>query len=603
MLCLNLRVLASTMIVCLSLAPVCAMAQHGGGGGVAHGTAPSSVPMPSNVDPRPTFMTGTTTARAENEGRIEFKSEVVLVQFPVIVTDKSGQHIHNLKKEDFEARENGKEQKITAFEEVTANRTPLPAVKTADGAFRNLATATGEQPRSITIVALDTVNTPLLDQTSGRKELLKFLAKNLDSSQAIGLVVITSKGLEVIHGLTGDSKDLMEALNKVSSENPVMTGLSVDAQVAAVTGDVPVSNPSSGDIWRMMENFATQGDAPVATFRQEAAIETTMNAFLGIAWSLEGISGKKSVIWATGGMPFYLDSPSTIPGGYLSTLYERTLAVLNESNISVYPVDVRGLLNYSLEAEPSRRGLPNSGQTRANEAMSQATNRSWLNTSTTDSLRDFAAMTGGRAFYNNNDTAGLFKQAADDSSSYYLIGYNLDTKNTKPGWRPLKVKLRDKEKEKGSEVRTRTGFLVTNATINPDFARKSDLDYAIVSPFDSTGLPVTVRWLGTSADGDKKKVQFGLQVPPNALTLGTQNLLSFDYRAMAYGAKDKKQGGSMSKSVSGNIPADRVSIFQAQGVGLKNEIELAPGDYLIRFVVRDDITGRVGSVSAPITVN
>ena len=308
------------------------------------------------------------------------------------------------------------------------------------------------------------------------------------------------------------------------------------------------------------------------------------------------------MIWATGGMPFYLDSPSTIPGNNLSSLYVRTLTVLNESNISVYPVDVRGLLNYSLEAEPVRRGLPSNGQSRANEAMSQATNRSWLNTSTTDSLRDFAAMTGGKAFYNNNDTAGLFKQAADDSTSYYLIGYHLDTKNTKPGWRPLKVKLRDKEKEKGADVRARTGFMVTNATVNPDLTRKSDLDFAIVSPFDSTGLPITVRWLGTSTNGEKKKVQFNLQVPPNALALGT-NLLSFDYMAMAYGAKDKTQGGSMSKTVSGNIPADRLSIFQSQGVGFKNEIELSPGDYLVRFVVRDEVSGRVGSVSAPITVN
>jgi hypothetical protein len=73
--------------------------------------------------------------------------------------------------------------------------------------------------------------------------------------------------------------------------------------------------------------------------------------------------------------------------------------------------------------------------------------------------------------------------------------------------------------------------------------------------------------------------------------------------AMAYGAKDKKQGGSRAKTVSGNIPADRLTIFQSQGVGFKNELELAPVDYLVRFVVRDEVSGRVGSVSAPITVN
>ena len=607
----SLCALVSTLLIC---APICAFAQHGGGGGgrgtsgstpVAHGSTGSAV----NNAPEPSFVPASTAVRAEDEARVEFKSEVVLVQFPVVVVDKSGKHIPNLKKEDFQIWESGKEQKLTTFEEVVTNTTPLVApIKSATGEFHNLTAATGEPPRSTMIVALDTVNTPLLDQTYGRKELLKFLAKNLDSSQVFGLVVITSSGLKVIHGLTGDSKELIEALNKVTSELPATTGLSVDAQAAAVSGDRPVLDPfafaaGGGNTLSMLENFENGADASVATFQQDAAIETTMNAFLGIAWSMEGIPGKKSIVWATGGMPFYLDSASTVPGGYLSNLYERTMAVLNESSISVYPVDVRGLVNTSLEAEPARRNMPTSGVSRANDAMRQASGRSWLNTSTTDSLRDFAAMTGGKAFYNNNDIAGLFKRAVDDCSSYYLVGYYLDTKNTHPGWRPLKVKLRDKEKDKEAEVRARTGFLVTNATVNPDIARKSDLDFAAISPFDSTGLPVTVRWLGTAPDGAKKKIQFGLQLPSKALTLGTENLLNFDYIATVYGAKDSKQASSLTKTIKGNIPSDRVAKFQSEGLGLKNEIELPPGDYLVRFVVRDDVSGKIGSVSAPLTVN
>ena len=179
-------------------------------------------------------------------------------------------------------------------------------------------------------------------------------------------------------------------------------------------------------------------------------------------------------------MPFYLDSPSTVPGGYLSSLYEHTMNVLSQSNISIYPVDVRGLVNNMPAAEPARPTMPRNG--RPNDAMRQVSNRSWLNSSTTDTLKDFAAMTGGQAFFNNNDISGLFKRAVDDSASYYLIGYYLDTKNTKPGWRQLKVKLRDKDKEKGTELRARSGFFVTNATMNPDIARKSDLDFAALSP-------------------------------------------------------------------------------------------------------------------------
>jgi hypothetical protein len=222
---------------------------------------------------------------------------------------------------------------------------------------------------------------------------------------------------------------------------------------------------------------------------------------------------------------------------------------------------------------------------------------------TMNAMEQLASSTGGKAYYNTNDLADCFKRAVDDSSSYYLVGYYLDTKNTKPGWRKLKVSLRDKGREKEVEMRARSGFFVTNATVNPDVQRKKDLDFAVLSPFDSTGLPMTVRWLGTSPDGTNKKVQFGLQLPSNALTLGPKNLLAFDYSAMAYTTKDGKQANSMEKTIQGNIADDRVTQLQAQGLGFKNELSLAPGAYTVRFVVRDDVTGKVGSVTAPITVN
>jgi VWFA-related protein len=600
--------LASVLISCLCFSPVNAIGQGRGTGSGGSRTSTTSSATRSSIagntaSSAPTFLSNIPTVHAEDESTVEFRSETILVQVPVVVTDKSGNHVLNLKKDDFQVLENGKEQKITTFEEVITDKSPLPAPPAHRDEYSNLAVTPGEQPHSITVIALDTVNTPLLDQTYARKELLRYLAQNLDASQVFGLVVISGRGLKVVQGLTGDSKRLVEALNKVTSEMPASTGISTDAQAAAVSGDVPQFNPSAllngGDALGALQDFVTQADAPIAGFQQDRAVETTMQAFLGIAWSLSGFPGKKAVIWTTGGMPFYMDSPSTVPGGYLSALYERTMAALNESEISVYPVDARGLLNFMPTADSTSPHLAR--DMRPDNAMKQVSSRSWLNYATTDTLRDFAAMTGGRAFYNSNDISGLFKRAVDDSSAYYLLGYYLDTKNTKPGWRQLKVKLKQKEKE--AEVRARSGFFVTNATANPDITRKGDLDFAVLSPFDSTGLPVTVRWLGMSADGTKKKVQFGLQLPPNALTLGSENLLNFDYMAMAYAAKDGKKADSFGKTIRGNIPAERVAQLQVQGLGFKNELKLAPGAYTVRFIVRDNVTGRVGSVSAPLTVN
>ena len=113
------------------------------------------------------------------------------------------------------------------------------------------------------------------------------------------------------------------------------------------------------------------------------------------------------------------------------------------------------------------------------------TNRAWLQMNTIDTLNQFAEMTGGKAFYNTNDLATSFKRAADDASSYYLVGYYLDLKNNHAGWRSLKVKVDKKD----TEVRARKGFFVTNATLHMDLTRSTDLNFALTSPIEGTGVP------------------------------------------------------------------------------------------------------------------
>lgn len=157
---------------------------HGGGGGhpgptpARSGgvirTAPSSLGsgIPSS----------TPLQTAEDEGKVQFRTQAILVQFPVVITDKSGNHIHGLMKDDFHIFENGKEQKLSTFEEIVATNAKLPVVAARPGEFTSV-TLSEQQPRTVEVIVLDTVNTPFLDQTYGRRELVKYLANNLDSGQ------------------------------------------------------------------------------------------------------------------------------------------------------------------------------------------------------------------------------------------------------------------------------------------------------------------------------------------------------------------------------------------------------------------------------------
>jgi VWFA-related protein len=583
------------------------LAQKPGGGGGKPAPGPRNIGPgrpslnPNRGLPIATLPTHPDYHHAEDEGKVEFKSETVLVQVPAVVTDKAGAHIHGLSRADFQVFENGKEQNITSFEEVEAAHTALTASAPKNGEFSNLA-ASPEAPRTITVIALDTVNTPFLDQAYGRKQLIKYLAENVKPDQVLGLVVITSKGLKVLHGLTSDPKTLVEALKKLNGEIPALQGTDVDTQVAATSIDVfspravvpltPGSDPEEA-----LQEFILHGDATIARMQQDRAVEVTMRAFLNIAWSLSGIPGRKSLVWATSGFPFYIDQPSAVPAGYLAPLYEQAMAALNDAEISIYPVDVRGLVNYSPSSDVTYapRGNAMTGPAYANSLAA----RSWLMNSTLDTLRDFAQMTGGRAFYNSNDIAGGVRRAADDSSSYYLLGYYLDTRNTKAGWRQLKVKMRRHD----TEVRARNGFFVTNATVNPMANRQTDLQFAVASPFDSTGIGVTVQWHGSSPDGDKRKVGFTLQLPPDSVTVEAGDKNRFDLDVLFVAIKNGVAANSSEQTIRGTPTPETLAKLKADGLAYRSSLELQPGDYTVRFVVRDNLNGRIGSVSAPLTVN
>ena len=150
----------------------------------------------------------------------------------------------------------------------------------------------------------------------------------------------------------------------------------------------------------------------------------------------------------------------------------------------------------------------------------------------------------------------------------------------------------------------RCGFFVTNATMNPQLSRNVDLANALRSPIDSTGVPVTVQWLNISADGDKKKATFLAHMPAGSLSFDPygRDQLNFDFEARAYD-KNGKEAGQSALSFTKPVPQDQLASVRAHGLNFRNTLQLAPGKYTVRLVVRDNVTGRVGSVTAPLTVN
>ncbi|MGD0758063.1 MAG: VWA domain-containing protein [Candidatus Sulfotelmatobacter sp.] len=550
-----------------------------------------------------------------NTSEVKFAAGAKLVLVPTLVTDKSGNHISGLKQEDFTVLENGAEQKIATFEEITSDPHRLSRPKNPNE-FNN-ALAGGASARRVTLIVLDLINTPFLDQANARKELLKYLTQSVDQREPTGLYTLTRSGVQVVHDFTSDPRILVAALHVVRGDSYEM--VDSDETTEAITGTASpdgnsgapsgASSKSSGSS-KGNSQAAVQGEAQklqsmmedselnFKSFEQRLAITYTLDGLQTVAQALAGVPGRKSLIWASGGFPFNVsdNTMQLAPAGRdtladVLPLYERTWQLLNDAEISLYPVDVKGLQVVSMPSASLRNPGKNYSRHMQNRQFD-----------TQSSFLTFASMTGGRAYFGSNDLEKGFREAVNDSAEYYMLGYYIDRAQTKPGWRKLTVKANREH----VEVRARSGFFVTNATIDPESGRNNDISSALQSPLDYTSLALVARWnkIEPGKEPGKKHVTYEMRLAPDAGVINDadNNHVALDFVAMAKTPEGKAVDHPIGQKVDIHLTPERLSAIRQQGLVYRDALDLAPGEYTVRFVVRDDLSGRTGSVAAPLKV-
>jgi VWFA-related protein len=536
----------------------------------------------------------------KENSEVKFSARTELVLIPTLVTDKSGNHITGLKKEDFTVLENGAEQKIATFEEITSDPHRLSRPKNPNEFSNSMAGETSS--RRITLLMLDLINTRFVDQVYARKDLLKYLTQSVDQREPTALYTLTRSGIHVVHDFTTDPRVLVAALHKVKGDSSQM----VDSQedVEAITGSASPDGSAGVDPSQVqteaqqLQTMMEDSELNFQSFEQRVAITYTLEGMQQIAQALAGFPGRKSLIWASGGFPFSV-SDSTMqlaPAGRdtlsdVLPLYEHTWQLLNDAQISLYPVDVKGLQVVGLPSASVRNPGKNYGR-----------NMTWRNLDTQGSFEVFASMTGGRAYFNSNDLVKGFREAVNDSAQYYMLGYYLDRSKTKSGWRKLAVKV----KREHVDVRARSGFFVSNATVNPESTRNNDISTALQSPLDYTSLALMARWGAIEAgkEAGKKRVNFQMRLAPETVLIdgADNNHVVLEFVALAKTPEGKQADLPVGMKVENHLTADKALEVRQKGVVYSGALEVAPGEYTVRFVVRDDLSGRVGSVSAPLKV-
>src|ERR1700687_2625416 len=99
---------------------------------------------------------------------------------------------------------------------------------------------------------------------------------------------------------------------------------------------------------------------------------------------------------------------------------------------------------------------------------------------------------------------------------------------------------------------------------------------------------MSVRWRAVSPDGDKKKIGFALHLPPDGVTIQQTDKSHYDLDIFFMAMKNGAAADSYGQTIQGTPSLETLAKLKSDGLAYNNSLELTPGEYTVRFVVRDN---------------
>ncbi|MGC9198021.1 MAG: VWA domain-containing protein [Acidobacteriaceae bacterium] len=560
------RLVASALVMMMSAGPGVEGAALGQGGSVA--AQPAALTQ-SAAPGRPLEQTGRTPFR------LKVSTNIVLTN--VVVRDrKTGELVKGLKASDFRIYENKREQKIISFDYENVDRAAtLSEASTAAGKMSvadllngNYVANTKELKDHRLIVIffdLSSMQDEDIDRAVDAAE--NYVKTQMRPADLVALVSM-STGLTLDQDFTSNKTALLAGLAKYN-------GIDETGFANGTTGSTSGTADDAGAFAANDTEFNS-----LNTDRELLAIRA-------IAQSLEKTAQRKSMLYFSGGL--------TKNGIENETSLRAATNEAVRANMAIYTVDARGLQALSPLGDATQ------GSLRGNSAYSgaAATAQFSANYGSQSTLSTLSTETGGKAFFDSNDFAPAFQQIQHDTEAYYILGYRSTNQKMDGSYRHLLVKV-DRPDVK---LEYRSGYYA-----QADFQheksedREEALNEQMRSDMPATDVAVYLQALYFMQQRNMYSIPVSLIVPGSQIPFvkgGDRDKAALDIMGQVKDA----QG-----IVVGNVRQTvKLAVNQSQQVRQKNieystSFLLAPGHYHLKFVVREDQTGNMGSFETDIQV-
>ncbi|RSL19415.1 VWFA-related protein [Edaphobacter aggregans] len=369
-----------------------------------------------------------------------------LVILDVVVSSPNGHPVHDLQAKDFVVSEDGRPQQVRNFQQhampVTGHDDSMAPPKLAPGLFTNFTTSHGDGPANVLL--LDMLNTPLRDQTYARQQIQDYLNHAPDGTQVA--IFGLSNRLAILQGFTSDTRLLKAALSRKNATkgssllNDPLGGGTGGGPGESSVSDALADMGTTPDILEAVAN-AQQFEAESETYQFQQRAQITLDALNELARYLANIPGRKNLIWFSGSLPINILPNGNTNNGFASmgnweAEFRETTDLLVRSQVSLYPIDSRGLTNSSVySAAGSGRKYARDPTIAGKDEAKFDAQRAGEN----DTMLQTAHDTGGRAFINTNGLSAAVAEAIEHGSSYYTLTYLPANKNWDGLYRKIEV--------------------------------------------------------------------------------------------------------------------------------------------------------------------
>jgi VWFA-related protein len=504
-----------------------------------------------------------------------------LVVETVVVKDKQGNPINGLTAKDFVVTENGAPQTISFCERQELPTSPAPAPKQERENLKvyyhlNNTQIAAEKPGSLLyqdrrLLALyfDMTATPPADQMRALGAAQKFIRTQMTSADRVAIMRYAGGSVDVLQDFTDDHNRLLSILETmIVGEGQSYAEMSQDSSTAD-TGAAFGQDDSEFNIFN--------------TDRQLAALETA-------AQMLGHLSEKKSLIYFASGL--------RLNGVDNQAQLHATIDAAIRAGVSFWPIDARGLVAQAPLGDATQGSPGNVGMYNGNAALAVSTRFE----QSQDTLYALAGDTGGKALLDYNDLTRGIVQAQEAITSYYVLGYYTSNSNQDGKFRRIRITLAG---GLAADLDYRQGYFA-GKTFNKFTAadKERQLEDALMLEDPITDLTIAMEIDFFQLNRAEYFVPLIVKIPGRELALAKRG--GAEHTLIDFIGEIKDNYGMTVTNVRDKVNI-KLSDATAQELA-KRPIEydtgftVLPGKYVIKFLARDDETGRIGTYQTSFVV-